>query len=38
MPAPRVRSSSTSKGDVPGVIGHFVIENGAYKEVGIVEP
>jgi branched-chain amino acid transport system substrate-binding protein len=26
------------KGDVPGVIGHFVIENEAYKEVGLVEP
>jgi branched-chain amino acid transport system substrate-binding protein len=27
-----------AKGDVPGVIGHFVIEGGAYKEVGIVTP
>lgn len=26
------------KGDVPGVIGHFVIENGGYAEVGLVEP
>jgi branched-chain amino acid transport system substrate-binding protein len=26
------------KGDVPGVIGHFVIEGDAYKEVGIVTP
>jgi branched-chain amino acid transport system substrate-binding protein len=25
-------------GDVAGVIGHFVIENGAYKEVGLVKP
>jgi branched-chain amino acid transport system substrate-binding protein len=27
-----------AKGDVPGVIGHFVIEGGAYKEIGIVTP
>lgn len=27
-----------AKGDVPGVIGHFVIADGAYKEVGLVEP
>lgn len=26
------------KGDVPGVIGHFVIADGVYKEVGLVEP
>jgi branched-chain amino acid transport system substrate-binding protein len=26
------------KGDVPGVIGQFVVENGAYKEVGIITP
>lgn len=25
-------------GDVPGVIGHFVIADGVYKEVGLVEP
>ncbi|NNG04959.1 MAG: ABC transporter substrate-binding protein [Inquilinus sp.] len=25
-------------GDVAGVIGHFIVENGAYKEVGIVQP
>jgi branched-chain amino acid transport system substrate-binding protein len=25
-------------GDVTGFIGHFVIENGAYKEVGLVTP
>lgn len=24
-------------GDVAGVIGHFVVENGAYKELGIVD-
>jgi branched-chain amino acid transport system substrate-binding protein len=27
-----------ANGDVAGVIGHFVIENGAYKEVGLVNP
>lgn len=27
-----------AKGDVPGVIGHFVIEGGAYKELGLVTP
>ncbi len=25
-------------GDVAGVIGHFVVEGGSYKEVGLVEP
>ncbi len=25
------------KGDVAGVIGHFVVEGGAYKELGIIE-
>jgi branched-chain amino acid transport system substrate-binding protein len=25
-------------GDVAGVIGHFVIENGSFKQVGIVTP
>ena len=25
-------------GDVTGVIGHFIIENGHYKEVGLIKP
>ncbi len=25
-------------GDVEGLIGHFIIENGAYKEVGLIAP
>jgi hypothetical protein len=25
-------------GDVAGVIGHFVVEGGSYKEVGLVQP
>jgi len=25
-------------GDVAGAIGHFIIENGAYKEIGLVSP
>ena len=25
-------------GDVAGIIGHFIIENGAYKEVGLITP
>lgn len=25
-------------GDVAGVIGHFVVENGSYKEIGLVQP
>ena len=27
-----------ANGDVAGVVGHFIIENGAYKEVGLVTP
>lgn len=26
------------KGDIAGVVGHFIVENGSYKEVGLVTP
>ncbi len=26
------------KGDVDGVIGHFVIKDGGYDEIGVIEP
>jgi hypothetical protein len=25
-------------GDVTGAIGHFIVENGQFKEVGLVTP
>ena len=27
-----------AKGDIAGVVGHFIVENGSYKEVGLVTP
>ena len=27
-----------ANGDIPGVIGHFVVEGDGYKQVGLVNP